>query len=161
MDKLLGWFAARSAQEQLVVFLLSLALVALLVISLIVRPLMHQREQLIRQNNHFKHTLVEVTQLAERYKRLAVARPSVTKTGVKNLARTIDKSLLEFDLQMKRFQPSASGHAQVRLENVAFSNLLTWLHNIETEEGSQVKDLSITNGREDGLVNASIRVSSL
>ena len=47
----------------------------------------------------------------------------------------------------------------MRLEGVAFDDLLSWLHQMEMRESLLVSELSISQGGSPGRVNATIRLA--
>ena len=159
MSSLLQKFHQLKSHEQLMLVGCAALVLLYLLYLLLWSPLTAQREQWEQRNQVAQESLGKVRQLAGEYQ--ALVKSGAKKSGASrvNLSRIVDSSVASNGLAMRRYQPSANGGAQVRFENVAFNNLIGWIHEIETQHRVLIKDLSITKGSAIGLVNASIRLS--
>lgn len=150
------WFNNLKRQEQLSLFLLAAVLVIYLLVVLLWRPMNQSVNDLQRKNALSSESLIKVELLAEEYQALMQAG---TSGGSKqNLTRLIDSTVKQNQLSMSRFQPSSSGDVQVRFENAVYDNVISWLHELETDHSVLIKDLSITMGSQSGIVNVSVRL---
>ncbi|MFA7553415.1 MAG: type II secretion system protein GspM [Spongiibacteraceae bacterium] len=151
------WFNNLKRQEQLLLLVGAVVLVAYLLIIIVLRPMSASVASLEIQNKVAQESLYKVQALAETYKTLA--QSGAVKVGAKqNLTRLIDTTVKKNQLLMNRFQPSSSGDVQVRFDNAVYNNILVWLHELESDHGVVVKDLSISTGSAPGLVSVSVRL---
>lgn len=151
------WFNNLRRQEQLMLVAGASVLVMYVVFKLILAPMTERIDVLQRQNQAAAVTLAEVTALAEQFRRLSGSGQAQMESRG-NLTRIVDSTIKHNQLVMTRFQPSSSGDAQVRLENAAFNQVVTWLDELEVKNDVQIKDLSLTPGNASGLVNVSVRL---
>ena len=152
------WFLARSNQEQVIIVLLATVLGLFLIWQMLVAPMREKQQQLETRQQALSNQLQEVQQLAERYQQLEQQGESALQTGQQSLPNLVDASVIKHGLTLRRYQPSSSGTAQIRFENMAFSSIISWLYDLEVEQGVGIKDLSITDGQSEGLVNVSVRL---
>lgn len=151
------WFYQLKRQEQLSLLLGAGAIVIYLVYVLLLRPTSAAVSDLQQQNEIASQSLAKVKILAGELKSLE--RGSKPKqTNKENLTRLIDSTVKANGLLMSRFQPSSTGDVQVRFENAVFNNIVAWLDQIENQHGVLIKDLSVTGGSNEGLVNVSVRL---
>lgn len=123
------------------------------------RALVDEHQQLDQQYSVSKQRLQKVEQLVREYKALNKAGGSKQVAPRENLSKIADSSAANNQLLIKRYQPTANGGAQLRFENVVFENVIGWLYEMETVLNISLQDISITNGREESLVNVSVRLS--
>lgn len=151
------WFNRLKRQEQILVLILAVVLVAYLLVVMVFRPMSQQINSLALQNQQSVETLAAVKALAAEYQLLQKSG-AARHQSKQNLTRLIDTLVKKHQLSMSRFQPSSSGDVQVRFENAAYSHILAWLHDLEHNHGVLIKDLSITMGGVSGIVNVSVRM---
>jgi general secretion pathway protein M len=152
------WFKNLQRQEQLMVLLAATVTVAYLLFVLLWQPMAEAADTLQRQNEAARETLRTVQRLAAEYQQLQSAGAKAADPSKQSITRLIDSSVKTNELTMERFQPSASGDVQVRFENAAFNKILAWLNQLEVDHGVIIKDLSISPGAANGLVNVSVRI---
>ncbi len=151
------WFNNLKRQEQ-ILLLVGAACVALYLIFVVVMaPMSSAVDKLEQQNRNASAKLASVKQLAAEYKALE-ASSSRTQSSGANLTRIVDNTVQSNNLSMSRFQPSSRGDVQIRFENAVFNNLLAWIHELETEHAVVVRDLTVSPGSGNGLVNVSVRL---
>lgn len=151
------WFNNLRRQEQILLLVGAAAVALYIVFFWLLGPMSVSIANLQQQNRAAAETLVEVKQLAQEYQQLQGGTTAARPTG--NLTRIVDTTVKNHQLAMSRFQPSASGDAQVRFENAPFNHVVAWLNELETENGILIKDISITPGTASGLVNVSVRLN--
>ena len=160
ITKLRSEFNNRQRHEQLLLMALVACVTLWLLSMLVLKPLNAKQNQLERQNHIALENLTRARQLTAEYQQLMATgtiRATTTRSR-QNLSNIIDASVAANNLTMRRYQPSASGMAQVRFENMPFEQIIAWLHDIEFKHGLIVQDLSITQGNSSGLVNLSVRL---
>lgn len=102
--------------------------------------------------------LVRVQRLASRlYSAQELEQHAKQKPSI-SIAELVDRSLQANGLVMRGFQPSGRGEVKLRLDNVAYSGLIQWLHELEVAQGVQVKELAMSAGSEAGLVMVNVRL---
>ena len=151
------WFAQLNQREQLSLFALALAVALYLLYMLAWAPLDNKREQLAQQNGVIATSLQRVDAMVSEIMRLRDGGGA--STARRNLTSLINQSTSRRGLQVSRLQPNSRGEIQVRLEGVAFDEVLAWLHEIETQEGLLVSEVAITPAGSPGRVNATVRIA--
>lgn len=152
------WFNNLRRQEQLMLLIGALVVVAYIVFVLILAPMADTRDNLQRQNVEAAQTLAEVGALANQYQSLSGVATAGARPTVGNLTVIVDTTVKANQLKMTRFQPSSQGDVQVRFENAVFNHIVAWLNDLEVNNGVLIKDLSLTPGAGKGLVNVSVRL---
>lgn len=152
-----GWFLQLNQREQLSLLLLGLAVALYLLYMLVWSPLDGARDRLAQQNEGVATSLQRVDAMASEITRL---RESGARPGARrNLTSLINQSTSALALPVSRLQPNSRGEIQVRLENAAFDDLLTWLYQMEYREGLLVREVSVTQAGSVGRVNATVRIA--
>lgn len=146
-----------SLRDQAMLAVLALALALYAVYQLAWRPLAAANARLQVQNVAAAQSLEAVTRLAAQYRELQKSGAADAGTG-ENLTQLVDRTVAVHNLHMSRFQPGSTGDVQVRLDNVAFDQVLRWLHQLESAHAVAIKELSVTPGAGSGLVNVSVRL---
>ena len=153
-----NWFNNLKHNEQWMIVVCGCLVAVYLLYSVIWLPMKTSQRELAIKNEQAAKTLVSVRSLAQEYQALKGLGQSNAKQSTASLASIVDSTVAANKLVMSRFQPSSTGDAQVRFENVPFNQLLSWLYQIETDHAVVVRDLSVSSGGSGGLVNVSIRV---
>jgi len=157
VEGFLQWFNRQKQHEQLMIFICALLVLVYLLYSLAWKPLAQQQSRLQTLNTEARDTLQKIRALAAEYEQLTASGRS-GEAAVGNLSGIVDQTVASHGLSMKRYQPSASGDAQVRFENQRFDNILGWLYEMEFTHSVIIRDLSITKANAEGLVNLSVRM---
>lgn len=152
------WIKNLSRNEQLMLLVGAVVIVLYILFMVILQPMSDSVAVLENKNQVAEESLQNVNALAAEYKALNAAGFGADDGNKQNLTRLIDSTVKKNQLAMSRFQPSSSGDVQVRFENAAFSNILAWLNELESDNGVLIRDLSVTNGSAVGLVNVSVRL---
>jgi len=150
------WFGRYNQREQLSLLILALAVVLYLAYQLMWQPLSGMQQQAVDRNTQLSGVLSRVEQMAASIRSLE-AGGSRMQPG-RNLTAVLNTSTASFGLQILRLQPNSRGEVQVRLENVAFDDLLAWLYSLESGEGLATREVAISQASATGRVNATIRI---
>src|SRR5690606_21397546 len=142
LEKLQQQFSLR---DQKMLALLVIVLVVYMLYLLTLRPLLATNARLRLQNDAAHNSLAAVTQMAAQLGQLQRAGAQTSGSG-ENLTQLIDRTVAAQQLRMSRFQPGAGGDAQVRLDSVAFDQLLRWLNELESQHGVTVRELVVAPG---------------
>jgi len=159
MNKLQQRFLNLSNKQQVLWVCVIFFLFVVMIYFSVWRALSEEREQLNQQYSVSKQRLTKVEQLAKEYKALNKAGSEGQAVQHVNLSKIADGSAANNQLLIKRYQPTANGGAQLRFENMVFENVIGWLYEMEVVHNISLQDISITNGREESLVNVSVRLS--
>jgi type II secretory pathway component PulM len=152
-----SWFLQLNQREQLSLLVLGLAIGLYLLYMLVWSPLDGARDRLAEQNVGVAGSLQRVDAMVSEITRLreSGARPESRR----NLTSLINQSTSALGLPVSRLQPNSRGEIQVRFENAAFDDLLTWLYQMEYGEGLLVREVSVTQAGSSGRVNATVRIA--
>ena len=153
------WFNNLPRKEQTMLLIGGGAVLVYIVFVLVLAPMSKSVSELQRKNQVAAETLAEVQRLAAEYKQLESNGGGKPAASRGSLTRLVDSSVQSNQLTMSRFQPSSTGDVQVRFENAVFNNIVAWLNDIEVVNGVMIKDLTISPGSADGLVNVSVRLN--
>jgi type II secretory pathway component PulM len=155
---LLNRFRELSLRDQTMLLVLAAAIAAYLLLQIVWRPLAVSNDSLARANTALRASVQNMTQLAAEFRQLQQAGTGNAAASGESLAQLLDRTVAVQGLKMSRFQPGSTGDVQVRFDNSAFDNVARWLHQLESEQGVTVRDLSVTPGAAPGLVNVSVRL---
>ncbi len=122
---------------------------------LIVNPISDQRDEMLRRNELSRATLTRVDEMASELRRLDIIQSSSSQRGSSTAG--INTSALRYGLKISRLTPNSRGEIELRLENVKFSDLISWINHIESELGFTTLEagLSVPTGKMN--VNATLR----
>lgn len=156
---MLDKFNDLNRREQTILIVGGIFVVAYLLYVLVYAPLSKSQTDLAQQNDRARDTIAESKALVAEFKRLEQSGANSAKGSGQSLSQIVDTTVAKNNLSMKRFQPNASGDAQVRFEGAVFNNVVSWLYELESAYSVIVKDISISPGRAEGLVDVSVRLS--
>ncbi len=152
------WFARFDQREQLSLLALGLALALYLLYMLLWSPLAERRDAMEEQNERVAASLQRVDAMVSEIRQLRQSGGGSARPR-RNLTSLVNRTTAEAGLQVSRLQPNSRGEIQVRLEGVAFDELLGWLHLVEFEHGLLVREVAVAQSGNDGRVNATVRVA--
>lgn len=148
-----------SLRDQGMIALLAAALLLYVLYQALLHPLAAANQRLQAQNDAAQKSLAAVTQMAAELRALQQSSTQNSAAQNENLTQLIDRTVAANNLRMSRFQPGSNGDVQVRLDNMAFDQILRWLHELETAQDVTIRELVIAPGSASGLVNVSARLS--
>jgi general secretion pathway protein M len=150
------WFSRYSPREQFSLLLMAAVVACYALYFVAWEPVESMRSDMARRNAEAVEVLQRVDAMVSEVVLLRSTGGGATKK--RNLTSVINRSTGRFKLSVSRLQPNSRGEIQVRLEQVAFNDLLLWLHDMEYAQGLIIHELSITQGGSSGTVNASVRI---
>ena len=148
MNEFKHWFLQNSPREQL---LLAIGAIALTVTALymgLLLPLIDARDKQQMNNRAVMAQQIEVRRLAAE----VLGQQQSGTTNQRSLAQITNTTLRNNDLKMEDFQPTGNDNVRVRLANVEFNKVMSWLNELENKEGVQIKEVSVTAGDVEGLL---------
>lgn len=147
-----------SLRDQGMLALLAGVLALYVLYQVLLHPLAAANQRLEAQNAATQNSLAAVTQMAAELRALQQSNTASSAAQNENLTQLIDRTVAANNLRMSRFQPGSSGDVQVRLDNMAFDQVLRWLNELEAVQGVTIRELVVAPGSAPGLVNVSARL---
>jgi general secretion pathway protein M len=152
-----NWFSRFSPTEQLSLLLMSGVVVCYVLYFLAWAPIASKSEAMAVRNHGAAEVLQRVDAMVSEVIRLRNSGQSASQK--RNLTSVINQSTRNLGLPVSRLQPNSRGEIQVRLEDAVFDDLLSWLHDMEYNQGLLVREVSITQAGTAGRINASVRIA--
>lgn len=150
------WFVALEANERTLVTALAAFVAAALLYVIVWQPLADWSHRADAQYQH-QMALLDWMRLKEKEARAAGQRnEGAPESG--SLLTLVANSAARSGVQLLRYQPEGSGGVSVVLQNQPFNTLITWLADLEQRDHVTVKQISIDEQSEPGLVNARINL---
>jgi type II secretory pathway component PulM len=150
------WFARFNPREQVSLLVLAAALSLFLLYQLVWSPVSGMRDDMAERNHRLAEVLLRMDGMVSQIQTLR--QSGASNRPRRNLASLINASTGEHELQVLRLQPNSRGEVQVRLEDAVFDKLLSWLHQVEFQEGLVVHEVSLNQTGSSGRVNATVRI---
>ena len=150
------WFAEREPNEQRVILALTAA-VALTILWLgIWKPISDWRTL---EHNRYQNaqSLFDWVQLNEDRAR-EIARGGQRSAGNRSLLPLVTRSADAQGIRINRLQPESNSVVSVVIQAQPFNEVLSWLHQLQINNGISVQRVSIDAEGTSGLVNAQIRL---
>ncbi len=142
------WWLQLNVREQKLIASLGSVLAIFILYSFIWQPLNENIEKGQSKLSSREALLAFVSAETERYKSLKGKGVSHSNGSLSSI---INRSAREQNITITRVQPQSSD-VQVWIDNVAFTQLLTWLKDIAINEGIQVKNIDLTSTELSGQV---------
>ncbi|MEH6570820.1 MAG: type II secretion system protein M [Halioglobus sp.] len=152
-----NWFSRLNPQEQLSLLLMSTVVVCYLLYFMVWAPIASKQEEMAIRNRGAVEVLQRVDAMVSEVMRLRDSGQTVSQK--RNLTTVINQSTRNLKLPVSRLQPNSRGEIQVRLESAVFDDFLSWLHDMEYNQGLLVREVSITQAGTVGRINASVRIA--
>jgi general secretion pathway protein M len=143
------WWQQLKSAEQRLVTMMSFAVVLFLFYSLVWQPLENNinstQQNLVRQQTLYTW----VQESAQRYQQ---AKKSSASTGSKgSLSSIVNSSAGRNNISIDRIQPQGED-LQVWIDEVPFTQLLSWLEFLANNEGLLVKSIDLSKADRNGVV---------
>jgi len=156
MNQLWTFLNQYNRREQTMLLGLGLIIAVYLVWLVIISPIYHKRDNLIRGNLVASESLAKVQMMSAQIQYLR-SQGAQAHAG-ENISGLVDSSLRANGLKMDGFQPGPTGDVRVRLEMARYDALMQWLYDLENRHGVSILELSLAESRDAGLVTANIRL---
>lgn len=154
MNELKEKFLALSTRDQLMlVGGAALVLIYILVFVL----LFPMQDRLDKSQQRVKSSLEEQSRVRHLAGQVLGLQQNGGGAGQQGINALLNESLGRFGLRMENFQPSGNT-ARVRLASAEFNQVLAWLHELEINQGLQVKDLTLTADKNPGAVLVNVQL---
>jgi len=150
------WFDNLQQQEKRV-FIGGAGLLGIMIVYLSVwEPLTSSYDSLKKSTTKYELLVLWMQEKAAEVKQIQASSGSSIRRGNQSILGVVDKTSKQFQLAetVKQVRPDGKNKARVRLENVPFDKLLSWLEALQQKQGIQLVSSSIEKQAEVGLVNA-------
>lgn len=156
MNAFKEWWDQNSSRDQLALLLLAVCALLFILYMGILKPVQEKRVTQLQNNQSAQSALKEVREMAALWNnRDANSREN---TGHTSIVEIVDTSLRAHNLRLSGMQPSGLNDVRIRLDQANFDHLLAWLHEMEVDQGLQIKDLSVATAGEPGIVSVNLRL---
>ena len=149
------WFQQYSARQQAYLLAVAAVVALYLLLVLIWQPLAGARDEMALRKRATSQQLARVQALASELQQFNRDGGGQNRH---NMNQLINSSTSEFGIRPTRIQLNAWGETRIRFENVGFTELLRWLHKLESLDGVRVREVAINQSDRGGVVNASVRL---
>jgi len=152
MDGLKEWWNQNSPRDQMALFILGGA-VAIYLLYAIVSVSHDKYTNQVKNNQRVMSSLSTVREMSAQLN----ARTGAQSQGKgSSIVENMNNSLGSFGLKISSMQPQSNGAVRLRLEQVQYTNVIGWLHEMEVVQGLKIKESTITTGSEKGLVSITV-----
>lgn len=151
------WYYGREARERSIIAALAIALMALLLWSVVWKPVSDWREV---EDNRYRNaqSLMQWMQANEQRAR-AVAQGQGQGGGAKrSLLPTVTSTAAGQGITLTRLQPEANGAVSIVIQGQPFNAVLRWLHQLQRSNGVSIQRISLDAEGQPGYVNAQVRL---
>ncbi len=150
------WFYGRERNEQWIIAGLA-ALVLLAVVWVAVWKPVSDWQVIEKQRQENAQRLLDWMRANEQAARSAAAsRPRGQRP---NSVSVIDRAASAHDLTLKRLQPESNGVVSVILQQQSFNQIVSWVSQLEENNGISVERASFDSEDAPGYVNAQLRLN--
>lgn len=144
-----AWWLGLNSREQRLVGSLAGVLMIFIFYSFIWQPLNENIEKSQKKLTRQQALLTFVSEETQRYK--AEKKNGNNQASSGSLSSIVNRSARQQAITITRIQPQ-SNSVQVWIDNIAFSQLLTWLEKLANKEGIEVDTIDLTKGEQPGQV---------
>ena len=160
MNKLSSDFVASfyrfNRREQIILLCGAMAVTLYILWQLVIAPIQQMTQTQIERNKNLAVTVAQVQTLASTL--LTSDGPKKTSVSGGSIAELVDRTLGAHGLRMSGFNPGSNGEVRLRLDNVSFTGLSKWLHELESKHAVQVRELSVNTSSTPGLIAVNVRL---
>ncbi len=150
------WYYGRERSEQLIISGLAALIAAAILWAFVWKPISDWQtvEQNRQQNAQQLLDWMRANEQAAR--RAAQTQPRAQRA---NSVSVIDRAATAHDLTLKRLQPEANGVVSVILQQQSFNQIVSWVSQLEENNGISVERASFDSEDAPGYVNAQLRLN--
>lgn len=152
MNAIKEWWNQNTPRDQMAMFALGIAVAIYILYTLVSATHGKYKEQL-ETNERANASLSQVRELSAE---LLARDVSGNSNAQSSITEQVNNSLREFNLKLSSMQPQSNGAVRLRMEQVRYSQVIAWLHEMEVTQGIKIKDSTITTGSEKGTVSITV-----
>jgi general secretion pathway protein M len=151
------WFYNREHNEQLIISGVAVLVLVAILWTVVWQPVADWRAQEVnRQQN--AHQLLDWLKANEQAARQASRAPAQNQGG-RALIPLITKAANAHDLKLNQLRPESNGVISVVLQQQSFNKIVSWIAQLEENNGIVVERASFDGQDAPGYVNAQIRLN--
>ncbi|WP_086934057.1 type II secretion system protein GspM [Agarilytica rhodophyticola] len=156
MDNLKEWWAQAPARDQLALVICSGFLIVYFLFMVVLKPVNDLRQKQIVTNNALRNSLENVRELASQ----VVANKSSGQSNRRGnaLENIVQQTVSANNLQVASMNASGKNGVRLRFEEARFENVLKWMYEMEVSQNVKIKDLSVSNSSNPGMVTVNLRM---
>lgn len=145
------WFEQREPREQMALRVLAIALALTLLWLLIWQPLQHGHQSAVDdyQRNARLKAWIEDNGNAVRGAAQSNAKVSAGADWIAQLSRSADSA----GVALRGFSPEGEQAVRIQIEAQPFAEVLSWLQQLENEQGIRVANAEFSSTSSPGLIN--------
>jgi len=151
-----------SQSERTLIIVASVVLLAGLLYGLVWRPL---QVNLVAQENKLEQNLKTVKWMRQSAQELARIKAQTTGQGQSGARQSIlslvDQTARKAGLgdTIKRVEPAGQGKVRIRMESVAFDDMIAWLEGLLRSSAIAIESIAVDRSDLQGLVDAHLTLS--
>jgi general secretion pathway protein M len=150
------WYAGREPDEQRIVIALTCLVAVTVLWAGVWKPISDWRTV---QHNRHQNAQADLDWLrANEARARAVAGSGEPTMGPRALLPVITRSAEAQGILVNRVQPEGTGAVSIAIQGQPFNELVSWLHQLEVNNGVTVQRLAVDAEGRPGMVNAQIRL---
>lgn len=152
------WFDKLAPRERWLLLAAAAFAVVALIYALGLRPLYATRARAAADVEQKRQLLADLDQVASRYGPQGGSAPAAAQGTGESLIVLIDRSTRDGGLgaYLKRNQPEGATGVRLRMENVPFDALATWLSTVQARHGLGIVSATFDPAGEPGRVNSNL-----
>lgn len=139
-QQMLQAYLRLSARDRLAVNILTLLMAFYLIFSVILSPAL---KHLFTAEKNYQQQIENHAWMLEQQpivKEMLTTKPTVREGSLLSIASATAK---QFDISFNRFEPVGEDKVRLRLDQVEFNSLVSWLGVLESDEGIVAVDISL------------------
>jgi general secretion pathway protein M len=139
-QQMLQAYLRLSARDRLAVNILTLLMTFYLIFSVILSPAL---KHLFTAEKNYQQQIENHAWMLEQQpivKEMLATKPTVREGSLLSIASATAK---QFDISFNRFEPVGEDKVRLRLDQVEFNSLVSWLGVLESDEGIVAVDISL------------------
>lgn len=153
----MNWFDQLPRRDQIVLIIGVFFVTVVLVWSLVLNPLADSVVMNTQQYENAKRDLAEVKLLVAEFQQYQSNQGS-NPQSFGSLDSVVTKAINQNQLAITTKTPSGNDRLTIRFDNANYEDIIQWLYDLETGQGVQVENLSLTASGQPGFVMASVRL---
>jgi len=154
------WWQSLVYRERMIVSALAFLVIVLLCKALIWNPLYQGRDNALNSVNAQESLLIWMQTQAHLAEQLR-GKSSTKQYNGQSLSQRINGSAKQSKITIHRFQTAGDKSVQVWFEDTAFSTLLFWLEQVQSQYGIQLENIAISETAKQGRVNVRMRLTEV
>ncbi len=152
------WFYGKEPNEQRIVLGVGLLVIVSVLWAGVWKPVADWRA--LEQNRQLNaQSLYDWLRANERAAKAAVQAQGAQRGGNRSLIPVITRAAAAQQIKVNSLKPEANGVIGVNLEQQSFNKIMTWIAQLEENNGVSVQRISIDGEDAPGYVNAQIRLN--